>query len=73
MADNAEAARAKFMRILMRWGGVAGRHNLAPQITQIENAARQFCKRKGWVIFESGYWRITDAGCAEFDWRRPRS
>lgn len=67
-----EIERRKFMRKLMDWGGVADRFNLGPQISQAENAARQYCKRKGWVIFEGGYWRITDAGCAAFNWTRPR-
>lgn len=67
-----ETERDKFMLELMRWGGAADRFNLGPQTSQAENAARQYCKRKGWVTFENGYWHITDAGCAAFDWKRPR-
>lgn len=63
----------KFMRKLMKWGGMADRFNLGPQTSQVENSARQYCKRKGWVKFEHGYWCITDAGCAAFDWQRPQS
>lgn len=66
-------ARERFMKELMSWGGVADRHNLGPQTSQSENSARQYCKRKGWVTYEGGYWRITDAGCAAFDWRRPKA
>jgi hypothetical protein len=64
--------RWTFMQALMHWGGVADRNNLGPQTSQEENAARQFCKRRGWVVFEGGYWRITDAGCAAFGWERPK-
>jgi hypothetical protein len=67
--DNREAE--KFMRNVMRWGGVADRFNLGPQTSQKENSARQFCKRHGWVIFDGGYWRITDSGCKRFGWERP--
>jgi hypothetical protein len=72
MHENAIVAREQFMRRLMEWGGVADRFDLGPQTSQAENAARQWCKRKGWVTFEDGYWRITDAGCAAFDWERPK-
>ena len=61
----------RFMQSLMRHGGVADRHNLGPQMSQRENSARQFCKRKGWVTYKGGYWRITDAGCVAFGWTRP--
>lgn len=67
-----QAERNNFMKELMRWGGVADRFNLGPQTSQAENAARQYCKRKGWVTFEGDYWRITDAGCTAFNWTRPR-
>jgi hypothetical protein len=68
-----QTERATFMRRLMEWGGVADPSNLGPQTSQAANAARQFCKRHGWVTFEGGYWRITDLGCAVFNWQRPRS
>jgi hypothetical protein len=73
MPSEQEIARTKFMHELMGWGGVADRMNLGPQTAQVENSARQYCKRKGWVIFEGGYWRITDAGCEAWNWQRPQS
>jgi hypothetical protein len=45
---------------------VASPHDLAPQISQSDNSARQACKRKGWVTFKDGYWRVTDAGRAAY-------
>jgi hypothetical protein len=66
-----KAEAAKFMLKLMEWGGVADRWNLGPQTSQQQNSARQYCKRHGWVVFEGGYWRIMDAGCAAFKWERP--
>lgn len=57
-------AQAKFLRELLRWEGVASPQNLGPQISQQENSARQTCKRRGWVTFSGGYWRITDAARA---------
>lgn len=59
-----------FMRELIKWDGVADRWNLGPQTSQKENSAHQFCKRRGWVTYKGGYWRITDAGCTQFNWRR---
>jgi hypothetical protein len=64
-------ARSEFMVKLKDWGGVADRFNLGPQTSQEENSARQYCKRKGWVSFEGGYWRITPAGWAYFGWQPP--
>ena len=51
-----------FLRSLVQWDGIASPENLGPQIDQKENSARQTCKRRGWVSFEGGYWRLTDAG-----------
>lgn len=53
-----------FLRDLMRWQGVASSQDLAPQMSQADNSARQTCKRRGWVTFDGpgGYWRITDLG-----------
>ena len=59
---RATDAQKKFMRDLAKWQGVASSQDLGPQTQQIENSARQTCKRRGWVTFEGGYWRITDAG-----------
>jgi hypothetical protein len=68
-----QGERNTFMHRLKEWGGAADRWNLGPQTSQAENAARQYCKRKGWVIFEGGYWRITQAGWEAFGWTPPRS
>jgi hypothetical protein len=51
----------KFLRELLRWDGAATPKQLGPQISQAENAARQFCKRHGWVTYD-GYWHITNTG-----------
>lgn len=51
-----------FLANLIDWTGAATTEELSPQISQKENSARQSCKRKGWVVFERPYWRITDAG-----------
>jgi hypothetical protein len=68
MNERNVAARQKFMRDLHRWDGVATSQDIGPQTTQAENSARQYCRRKGWVTFEGGYWRITPAGYTEFSW-----
>ncbi len=52
----------RFLRSLARWQGVASPQDLPPQISQADNAARQYCKRKGWVTFDGSYWRLTDSG-----------
>lgn len=67
--DHPEAYR--FLRKLADWDGCADRWNLGPQTSQAENSARQYCKRHGWATFEGGYWRLTDAGCAQINWTRP--
>ncbi len=54
----------KFLRELLRWEGVASPRDLGPQTSQAQNAARQTCKRRGWVTCDRHYWRITDAGRA---------
>lgn len=54
----------KFLRELARWSGVASPQELVCQTSQAQNAARQTCKRRGWVTFSNGYWRLTDAGRA---------
>ena len=41
-----------FLRDLMRWQGVASSQDLAPQLSQADNSARQTCKRRGWVTFD---------------------
>lgn len=55
-------AQAEFLRQLLRWEGIATTQDLGPQTKQIENSARQTCRRRGWVLFDRHYWRITDAG-----------
>lgn len=52
----------RFLGELVRWGGVASPQDLGPQTSQSENAARQTCKRRGYVSFNGGYWNITPAG-----------
>ena len=52
----------QFMRSLRRWQGVATSRDLGPQTTQKENSARQTAKRRGWVTYNDGYWRMTDDG-----------
>ena len=53
---------AMFLANLIEWTGAATVEELSPQISQKENSARQSCKRKGWVVFQRPYWRITPAG-----------
>ena len=56
--------RERFLRELMRWDGVAATRELGPQTSQQQNSARQWCKKKGLVTFEDGYWRLTEIGRA---------
>lgn len=51
-----------FLRDLIRWKGAATTRELGPQTSQKDNAARQFCKRRGYVTYDGHYWRITDEG-----------
>ena len=51
-----------FLANLIEWTGAATTEELSPQISQKENSARQSCKRKGWVVFQRPYWRITPRG-----------
>lgn len=51
-----------FMENLRRWQGAATPQELGPQISQADNAARQACKRRGWVTFDRHYWRLTWEG-----------
>jgi hypothetical protein len=55
-------AQLKFLGQLDGWQGVAAPFDLGPQTSRCDNSARKACKRKGWVTFEDGYWRMTDAG-----------
>lgn len=55
-------AQERFMRNLVSWRGAATTGELGPQTSQADNAARQTCKRRGWVTFDRYYWRITDSG-----------
>lgn len=63
-------ARAEFMVALLKWNGVASRNDLGPQTSQAENAARQYCRRHGWVEFDGWYWRMTDKGRTAFQSQR---
>lgn len=51
-----------FLLSLVRWGGSASARDLGPQTSKTDNSARQICKRRGWVTYGGGYWRLTDAG-----------
>ncbi len=57
----------KFLRSLARWQGVATSQELAPQTDQRENSARQTCRRRGWVTYDGGYWRLTPEGRAQLN------
>ena len=63
MGELSEAQR-KFLEKLARWAGVASPQDIGPQTSQLQNSARQTCKRRGHVTFENGYWRLTDKGRA---------
>jgi coproporphyrinogen III oxidase-like Fe-S oxidoreductase len=52
----------QFLRQLAKWQGVASVRDLPPQTRQAENSARQTCKRRGWVTYDGGYWRLTHEG-----------
>ncbi len=55
-------AQCEFLKELVSWDGVATPSDLGPQWRRNQNAARQTCKRRGYVTFDGGYWRITPAG-----------
>ena len=57
-------AQRRFLREILSWDGAATPHELGPQTSQESNAARQTCKRRGWVSFDGHYWRITESGMA---------
>lgn len=61
-ATNLTAEQIKFLRALSSWQGVASPQDLGPQTKQEENSARQRCKRQKLVIYEYGYWKLTDIG-----------
>ena len=52
----------RFLLELKSWGGAATPQELTCQLKQIDNSARQTCKRRGWVTFDRYYWRLTDTG-----------
>ena len=56
-----------FLANLHRLGGEATPQQLGPQISQDDNAARQTCKRRGWVTFDRGKWHLTDTGRKAFE------
>jgi hypothetical protein len=63
MAHTLTEVQRRFLRELVKWGGVATPREIGPQTSQEQNSARQTCKRRQWVTFErGGYWRITEAG-----------
>lgn len=53
-----------FLRRLVEWDGVCAPNDLRILATRKQDRARQWAKRRGLVIFEDGYWKITDAGNA---------
>lgn len=63
--------QVKFLYTLARWSGAATPQEIGPQISQADNSLRQTCKRRGWVRFEGGYWRLTQLGKeVEQRWRQ---
>ena len=60
-------AQRKFLNELIRWEGAATSQELGPITYRAEDAARQTCKRRGLVIYDKYYWRITDAGRAALE------
>jgi hypothetical protein len=55
-------AQIGFLRDLSLHGGAAAARTLGPQTSQEENSARQRCKRRGLVVYDSVYWRLTELG-----------
>jgi hypothetical protein len=57
---------ALFLRQLHEWGGIASLGDLGSRPTREESLARQFCKRRGWVVYNrcgrGGYWMVTSRG-----------
>jgi hypothetical protein len=62
------ADQIKFLCDLVQCGGVASPRNIGPQMSQAQNSARQRCKRNGLVIFEKGYWLLTNKGREAFNY-----
>lgn len=52
----------RFLMELRKWSDVATSRELGFVVDRNQDRARQRCKRKGLVIFEAGYWCLTDAG-----------
>ena len=50
-----------FLRRLARHDGVCSREQLRPADRE-EDKARQQCRRRGYVQYSGGYWRLTEAG-----------
>ncbi len=53
--------------LICHHAGTATPRDIGPQTTQKQNSARQTCKRRGWVMYECGFWRITKAGNAAWE------
>jgi hypothetical protein len=51
-----------FLNRLIQYGGAAATRVELPPANRGQDKARQAAKRKGWVSFKDGYWRITDLG-----------
>lgn len=62
--SNLGELQLKFLRELARWQGIASPKDLGPQTSRQQINARARSKRQGLVIFEDGYWKLTDIGRA---------
>lgn len=52
----------KFLRAIEAAGGKASRTRLPCVMNRAEDRARQVARRNGLAVYETGGWRITDAG-----------
>lgn len=61
-----EASEMKqFLDTLLQYEGTATSRE-CPLASRAQDRVRRKAKRLGWVTYEGGYWRITDAGRAAF-------
>lgn len=59
------AEMRRFFQAISDYSGAATPQE-CPLSSRAQDRARQQAKRLGWVTFEGGYWRLTDAGKAAF-------
>lgn len=52
-----------FFNAIKAYGGAASPQE-CPTATRAQDRVRRIAKKRGWVTFEGGYWRMTDAGAA---------